>query len=65
MDAVKNTVSCVLHANACQLWCKYTQTGVKRLRVAYNITHRILYYMPRNASIRPYEVTYFVRTFDA
>ena len=33
---------------ACQLWSKYTQTSMKRLRVAYNNACRIMHYIPRN-----------------
>jgi len=29
---------------ACQLWSKYTQTSMKRLRAAYNNAYRIMHY---------------------
>jgi len=29
---------------ACQLWSKYTQTGMKRLRAAYDNAYRIMHY---------------------
>jgi len=35
---------------ACQLWSKYTQTSLKRLRIAYN-ANRIMRYIPRNVSV--------------
>ena len=50
---------------ACQLWSKYTQTSMKRLRAAYNNAYRIMHYIPRNASVRPHQVSHCVRTFDA
>jgi len=50
---------------ACQLWCKYTETSMKRLRAAYNSAYRIVDYIPRNVSVRPHQVTPCVRTFDA
>jgi len=49
---------------ACQLWSKYTQTNMKRLRAAYNNAYRIMHYIPRNVSVRPHQVSYRVRTFD-
>ena len=50
---------------ACQLWSKYTQTSMKRLRAAYNDAYRIIHYIPRNVSVRPHQVSHCVRTFDA
>jgi len=50
---------------ACQLWSKYTQTSMKRLRVAYNNAYRIMHYKPRNVSVRSHQVCHCVRTFDA
>ena len=50
---------------ACQLWIKYTQTSMKRLRAAYNNAYRIMHYIPRNVSVRPHQVSHSVRTFDA
>jgi len=50
---------------ACQLWSKNTQTGMKRLRAAYNNAYRIMHYIPRNVSVRPHQVSHCVRTFDA
>jgi len=47
-----------------QLWSKYTQTSVKRLRAAYNNAYRIMHYIPRNVSVLPHQVSYCVRTFD-
>ena len=51
--------------NACQLWNKYTQTSMKRFRAAYNNAYRIMHYIPRNVSVRPYQVSHCVTTFDA
>ena len=42
---------------ACQLWSKYTQTSMKRLRAAYNNAYRIMRYTPRNVSVRPHQVS--------
>jgi len=50
---------------ACQLWSKYTQTSMKRLRARYDSAYRIMYYIPRNVSVRPHQVSHCVRTFDA
>ena len=46
---------------ACQLWSKYTQTSMKRLRAAYNNAYRIMHYIPRNVSVRPHQVSHCVR----
>ena len=35
------------------------------LRAAYNNAYRIMHYIPRNASVRPHQVSHCVRTFDA
>jgi len=50
---------------ACQLWSKYTQNSMKRLRAAYNNAYRIMHYIPKNVSVRPHQVSHCVRTFDA
>jgi len=50
---------------ACQLWSKYTQISMKRLRAAYNNAYRIMHYIPRNVSVRPHQISHRVRTFDA
>ena len=65
--AVKNTLfrAYCMPMYACQLWSKYTQTSVKRLRAAYNNAYRIMHYIPRNVSVRPHQVSHCVRTFDA
>jgi len=65
--AVKNTLFCAYCSPmyACQLWSKYTQTSMKRLRAAYNNVYRIMHYIPRNVSVRPQQVSHCVRTFDA
>ena len=65
--AVKNTLfhSYYMPMYACQLWSKYTQTSMKRLRAAYNNAYRIMHYIPRNVSVRPHQVSHCVRTFDA
>jgi len=56
--AVKNTPfrAYCIPMYACQLWSKYTQTSMKRLRAAYNNAYRIMHYMPRNVSVRPHQV---------
>jgi len=63
----KHIVSCILYANVClsivMLW--YTQSSIKRLRVALNNAYRISHTTPGTLSIRSHQVTYFVRTFDA
>ena len=65
--AVKNTLfrAYCMPMYACQLWSKYTQTIMKRLRAAYNNAYRIMHYIPRNVSVRPHQVSHCVRTFDA
>ena len=65
--AVKNTLfrTYSMPMNACQLWSKYTQTSTKRLHAEYNNAYRIMHYIPRNVSVRPYQVSHCVRTFDA
>jgi len=65
--AVKNTLfrAYCMPMYACQLWRKYTQTSMKRLRAAYNIAYRIMHYIPRNVSVRPHQVSHCVTTFDA
>jgi len=50
---------------ACQLWSKYIQTSMKRLRVAYNNAYRNMRYIPRNVSVRPHQVSHGVKAFDA
>ena len=50
---------------ACQLWSKYTQTSMKRLRVAYNNVYRIMQYIPRNVSVRQHQANHCVRTYGA
>ena len=65
--AVKNTLfrAYCVPMYACQLWSKYTQTSIKRLRAAYNNAYRTVHYIPRNVSVRPHQVSHCVRTFDA
>jgi len=65
--AVKNTLfrAYCMQMYACQLWSKYTQTSMKRLRAAYNNAYRIMHYITRNVSVRPPQVSHCVRTFDA
>ena len=66
-SAVKNTLfrAYCMPMYACQLWSKYTQTSMKRLRTAYNNAYRIMHYLPRNVSVRPHQVSHCVTTFDA
>jgi len=65
--AVKNTLfhAYCMPIYARQLWSKYTQTSMKRLRAAYNNAYRIMHIIPRNVSVRPHQVSHCVRTFDA
>ena len=65
--AVKNTLfrAYCMPMYACQLWNKYTQGSMKRLRAAYNNAYRIMHSIPRNVSVRPHQVSHCVRTFDA
>jgi len=65
--AVKNALfrAYCMPMYACQLWSKYTQTSMMRLRAAYNNAYRIMHYIPRNVSFRPHQVSHCVRTFDA
>jgi len=64
---VKNTLfrAYCMPMYACQLWSKYTQTSMKRLRAAYNNAYWIMHYIPRNVSVRPHQVSHCVTTFDA
>jgi len=50
---------------ACQLYSKYTQASMKRLRAADNNAYPIMHYTPRNVSVRPHQVIHRVTTFDA
>jgi len=65
--AVKNTLfrAYCIPMYACQLWNKYTQTSMKRLRATYNNAYRIMHYISRNVSVRPHQVSHCVTTFDA
>ena len=65
--AIKNTLfrAYCLSMYACQLWGKYTQSSMKRLRAAYNNVYRIMHYIPRNVSVRPHQVSHCIRTFNA
>ena len=65
--AVKNTLfhAYCMPMYACQLWSKCTLTSMKCLRATYNSAYRIMYYIPRNVSACPHQVTHCVRTFDA
>ena len=65
--AVKNTLFRVycMPMYACQLWSKYTQINMKRLRAAYNNVCRNMRYIPKNVSVRPHQVSHCVRTFGA
>jgi len=65
--AVKNTLfrAYCMPMYTCQLWSKYTQTSMKRLRAAYKNAYRIIHHIPRNVSVRPHQVSHCVRTFDA
>jgi len=55
-----------LHASICPPTVVQIHTiWVKGFRVAYSNAYRILYYIRKNVSVRPHQVTYFVRTFDA
>ena len=65
--AVNNTLfrAYCMPMYACQLWRKYTQTSMKRLRAAYTNAYRIMHYIPRNVIVRPHQASHCVRTFDA
>ena len=64
--AVKNTFfrAYGMPMYTCQLWSKYTQTSMKRLRAAHNNAYRIMHYLTRNVSVRPRQVSHCVRTFE-
>jgi len=60
----KKTVSCLLHDNVClTIVVQDTQSSIKHLLVAYN-AYGILHYIPRDISVHPYQVSYFVRTLS-
>ena len=65
--AVKNTLfrAYCMPMYACQLWSKYMQTSMKRLRATCNNAYRIMHYITRNVSVRPHQVSHCVTTFDA
>ena len=54
---------CTLYAS--QLWCCYTYKSYRRLRVSYNDSYRSIHGIPRNCSVRQYQVEANVNTFDA
>ena len=51
--------------NACQLWSLYYQYSLKRVRITYNNTYRILHGIPRWVSVREAQVVDHICTFDA
>jgi len=65
--AVKNNLfrAYCMPMYACQLYSKYTQASMKRLRAADNNAYPIMHYTPRNVSVRPHQVIHRVTTFDA
>jgi len=59
----KHSISChCMPMYACQLWSKYIQNIMKRLRATYNKVYRIMHYIPRNVSVRPHKTSHCVRT---
>ena len=64
-SAVKSTLfpAYCMSMCACQLWSKYTQASMKRLRAAYKNAYRFMHYMPRNVSVRPHQVSHRVTTW--
>jgi len=63
-SAVKNIL---FHANtvyAGQLWSKYTDTSLKRLRIAYNNVYRIMQYVLRNVSVLAHTKLTLSQDFD-
>ena len=50
---------------ASQVWCNYRPSSLKRLRVAYNDSFRILHCLPRYTSAREQQVLYNITIFDA
>jgi len=65
--AVKNTLfrAYCMPTYARQLWTKHTQASMKRFSAAYNNAYRIMHYIPRNASVRPHQVSHRVTTVCA
>jgi len=62
----KRSVSCPLHADVWLPIVALTHpTSMKRLRVTYNNTYRIMHYIPRNVSVCSEKISHYVRTFDA
>ena len=70
LTTVKNTVSCVLHANLCLPTCGAGTHSVvnlvlnaSALPIQYSLSD--LHYIPRYLNFRPHQVINFIRTFDA
>ena len=47
---------------ACQLWSKYTQTSMKCLSAACNISNEIMHYIPKNVNVCPHQASHCVKT---
>lgn len=64
---VKNVLyrSYCMSMYACQLWEKYRQGSINRLRIAYNNAFRILHNLPKHYSVREHQVSCHITTFDA
>ena len=63
---VKNTLYCYYCMNlyGCQLWCKFRNGTLNRLRIAYNNSYRILCNIPRYTSARLEQINANVTTFE-
>jgi len=46
---------------ACQLWSKYAQTSMERLRLAYSNACQIIHYLARNVSVRPHQANHYIK----
>ena len=64
---VKNVLfrSYCMSMYGCQLWSVFLCSSIKRLRVAYNNSFRILHGIPRYISARERQVSHNITTFDA
>ena len=64
---VKNLLFCTFALNmyGSDLWCRFLQSSMNRIRVAYNNTYRILFNLPKDVSISSLMVLNNIPTFQS